>query len=206
MNQQEFLTWLGGDERKAAYFSEYADEILRLRAVGVDTETKSFAEEVYVRRRVTMPDGIALDLIGSTFNVFRLRGVIALVTFQFSLDGKTPVVFHDVFFECLSEEARRFVLLHEMGHVYYGHILQLSEEDFANGVTIPDEPISHEIECEYQADSYAATIMGLEAAVSALGEVRALMEQIPWLCGSDLSEMDLRLDYLEQGKWEEIPA
>ena len=89
------------------------------------------------------------------------------------------IILTDSNFETMSEDAKRFMLLHETGHQVYGHIEQLmgmdQEEILETRMNYIEEGKVMPIELE--ADAYALNFMTKEQVYNALDEIQKVMEE-----------------------------
>ena len=84
------------------------------------------------------------------------------------------------------DELIKFILCHELGHIAHNHSNKYFGPCLAG---------------EYEADSFAASIMGIEAGVSALKKTRGLIDMKYIACPPELLmpaflEIDLRIRHL----------
>ena len=116
------------------------------------------------------------------------------------------LVITDMWFEDLSEETKQFLFSHELGHIYWNHIRPKQRKAaklLHAGVTRTDinAQLRDEVE-EYQADEYAAKIVGAPMAISALFELKGFLEEIGpenLTSGQDgIDELDRRIDNIRR--------
>lgn len=97
----------------------------------------------------------------------KLAGFKAMVAgiqvVQFGLFNYKPLFIYDDLYLDLSEETQEFIKQHELGHFN----LHQSKLLFGGG--------ERDINDEYEADSYAASMVGLDKAIDALEELRGLL-------------------------------
>lgn len=101
------------------------------------------------------------------------------------IDNYVPGLVMDAEFDELSEETQRFIVGHELGHYKY------HQEKVTNPEYIRDT------NDEYEADEYAASIVGFENAIKGLEEIKAKLDEVS--CGMNvagMNETDKRIENL----------
>lgn len=101
------------------------------------------------------------------------------------IDNYVPGLIMDAEFDELSEETQRFIVGHELGHYKY------HQEKVTNPEYVRD------INDEFEADEYAANIVGLENAIKGLEEIKAKLDEVS--CGFNvvgMQEIDKRVENL----------
>ena len=101
------------------------------------------------------------------------------------IDNYVPGLVMDAEFDELSEETQRFIVGHELGHYKYHQ----------EKVTTPE--YVRDINDEYEADEYAASIVGFENAIKGLEEIKAKLDEVS--CGMNvtgMNETDKRIENL----------
>ena len=101
-----------------------------------------------------------------------------------SMEKRTPVIIVDDDFYEFSEETRSFIIGHELGHWFYHQ--HRAEENIEAG-----EYIRH-IEDEFEADSYAAEQIGVEAAIQGLKDLKEALDYNE----DAVKELELRIETL----------
>lgn len=95
-----------------------------------------------------------------------------------------PLLLHDGFFRILSEDTKRFIIQHELGHY------NLQPEIF-------ESKTKRNIELEYEADEYAMNIVGKEIAIKAMNELKEIATIMNFGFKSKaIKEIDLRIENL----------
>lgn len=99
----------------------------------------------------------------------------------------TAVIIVDDQYMAMNEQDRKFVLLHEIGHIAHGH----------GGVF--DKDGKRQLAPEYQADAYAARGLGVEAAINGLYTMRGCVTKglLRFINKSAVKEIDLRIAKLQ---------
>lgn len=97
-----------------------------------------------------------------------------------------PVIMVDYdFIEELDRNTQMFLLYHEMGHY------NLQKDYILNGYT------EREIRLEYEADEYAAKMMGVENAIKALEAAKRAIDEISFGTNTlGMEEIDIRIENL----------
>lgn len=100
----------------------------------------------------------------NSFMIAMLGGIVGMA----SVTGeKELVLMYDDHFLGLDEETRKFVLLHEMGHVINGHL-----DDIINDKKVG---LVRSDKIEFEADLYAANVVGTKVAVRALMDIASVV-------------------------------
>lgn len=110
---------------------------------------------------------------------------IASCTEATFMNGYTmPAIITDGYFRMLSEETQRFIIHHELGHY------NLQPEIFKAQTARNDKH-------EFEADEYSMSIVGKEAAIKALQEIKELLIGINFgLKPANVVEFDRRIENL----------
>lgn len=97
-----------------------------------------------------------------------------------------PVIMVDYdFTEELNRNTQEFLIYHEMGHY------NLQRDYILNGYT------EREIKLEFEADEYAASIMGVENAIKALEDAKKTLDEISFGTNTlGMEEIDIRIENL----------
>ena len=181
-----------------AYIDDMAGEMDRLGDAGLPLDGTCISDNVQESYWIDLPRGTRCELIQSTLTVCVSGGVIAVLTYLTSEGYAEPVIIVDRFFSQLSDRGKRFILAHESGHLYYGHIGSPEDAVAAAGESIEGVAIKHrDVKCEYQADQYAAQINGKKDTIAAMKEIRRLMAKNRWL-DFDVLELNQRIRHLMQ--------
>lgn len=101
------------------------------------------------------------------------------------VEDYVPGLIMDSEFEELSESTQRFIVGHELGHYEY------HQEKVTNPEYIRD------INDEFEADEYSASIIGFESAIKGLEEIKAKLDEVS--CGMNVAgmqEIDIRIENL----------
>ena len=101
------------------------------------------------------------------------------------VEGYVPGLIMDAEFEELSEATQRFIVGHELGHYKY------HQEKVVN----PE--YTRDINDEFEADEYAANIIGFENAIKGLEEIKDKLDEVS--CGMNvtgMAEIDIRIENL----------
>lgn len=101
------------------------------------------------------------------------------------VDNYVPGLVMDSEFEELSYETQRFIVGHELGHYMY------HQEKVVNPEYVRD------INDEFEADEYSASIIGFEAAINGLKEIKEKLDEVS--CGTNIEgmeEIDIRVENL----------
>ena len=101
------------------------------------------------------------------------------------VDNYVPGLVMDAEFEKLSETTQRFIIGHELGHYKY-HQSKVTKPGYVR-----------DINDEFEADEYAANIVGLEIAINALEELKDKLYEVS--CGTNtigINEMETRIENL----------
>lgn len=97
------------------------------------------------------------------------------------------------FVATMSEDERKAIVLHEVGHITHEHLYKISE-----GAVQVVNNIADSVDMELEADQYAATHVGKEVMKSAIEKLiyrgADLIEKIASLCGNQFE----KTEYLDQ--------
>lgn len=112
-------------------------------------------------------------------------GIAGLQIVNFSDIGEVPCIIYDDRFMLLNEESRNFVIYHELGH------FQLQRDILLEGL------VGRKIEFEYEADKYAADVVGKDIALQALKDIKELIYVSSF--GKEkkgIDELNRRIEYI----------
>ena len=140
------------------YFCDVLREYHRRRCIELPVD--SFNSTINNMRWEETEDGFEYVLIHSTEILFRAKLLIAAATY-IELDGgpnPVPAVIVDWVFDHLDTRCQSFFLQHEIGHLKYKHLLKRGKTS----------KLKRDICEEYEADRYAAAVLGTSNAVAAL--------------------------------------
>jgi hypothetical protein len=101
------------------------------------------------------------------------------------VNNYVPGLIMDAEFEELSETTQKFIVGHELGHYKY-HQSKVTNPEYVR-----------DINDEFEADEYAANIVGLEIAITALEEIKDKLDEVS--CGTNtigMNEIDTRIESL----------
>ena len=101
------------------------------------------------------------------------------------VDCYVPAILVDSNFDELTFDSKRFMVAHELGH-YEKHSEKVVNPDYVR-----------DINDEYEADEYAAEMIGYELAIKGLEDVKHILDEMS--CGTNvlgMAEVDLRIENL----------
>lgn len=107
-------------------------------------------------------DGVIVDYAPATLAKFKLA-VAGMQIVQFGIMNLKPRFVYDDLYLQLSEETQEFIKQHEMGHWTLHQNIILS-----GGV-------DRQIEMEFEADEFAATMVGIDVAIKGLRELMDIL-------------------------------
>lgn len=100
-----------------------------------------------------------------------------------------PYIMTDAIFDRMTEETKRFIINHELGHFYChkNKLLGIEESDERNDIM------------EFEADEYSANIVGIENAIKALEEIKETLDILGFGKAKECTnEFDRRIENLKQ--------
>lgn len=100
---------------------------------------------------------------------------LVLLTIE-GVDDYVPAIIMDNDFEELSDNTKRFIIAHELGH-YNHHISKITNPNYVR-----------DINDEFEADEYAASKVGFQSAVFALEELQDKLDEIS--CGMNIAGIE----------------
>ena len=101
------------------------------------------------------------------------------------VDYYVPAILVDDNFDDLTFDSKRFMVAHELGH-YEKHSEKVTKPDYVR-----------DINDEYEADEFAAEMIGYELAIKGLEDVKHILDETS--CGTNIlgmAEVDLRIENL----------
>lgn len=109
-------------------------------------------------------EGFIFDYAPATLAKFKVM-VAGMQVVQFSLFSYKPLFIYDDLYLYLTEETQEFIKHHELGHfnLHKSKLLYGGERN---------------IDDEYEADSYAASMVGLDKAIEGLEELKDLLNTV----------------------------
>ena len=100
-----------------------------------------------------------------------------------------PFIMTDALFDTMTEETKRFIINHELGHFHChkNKLLGIEESNERND------------EMEFEADEYSANIIGIENAIKALKEIKETLDILGFGKARDCTdEFDRRIENLNK--------
>lgn len=182
---------------KDVYVDAIIEEMDRLEEAGYDTEGDGIFPEVNPGTIITLPDGNRIQRYISNLVINHMGAVVAAAVHLVDDDGShEAAIITDCLYDQLSPNAKRYVLAHEAGHIACNHLntssqLLASNED----ICLKNRNIQH----EYDADAYAASILGKEVVLAAMKELWHLMKKNSWI-GFNFKELKDRIRHVKRLK------
>ena len=137
--------------------------------------------------RVAEFDGFGYVIAKSEYSVAKAKSAFAVASIGQMLDGgqQVPIICTDSLYDKASDNLKRFIVAHEIGHFKNGHLE--GNEKTGN--------MKRLIAKEYEADEYAAENIGFSNAVEALREMADVYYRI---VGSKKGRLEIieRIDHL----------
>ena len=181
-----------------AYIDDLEAEMTRLEDAGLPADGGTFHSDVQDITAIKLSDGRICGFVKSSLTLCKLGAISAVTTHLVADNSARKVIIVDRLFEQLSDRCQRWVIAHEAGHIHYGH-LGSAKEAVASAAT--DEDIEgaaikqRDIEKEFAADYYAATVNGKRETIAAMKEFRRLLAKNKWI-EPDPEEINLRIRHL----------
>ena len=120
--------------------------------------------DLFIRPEEITPEGYVLrrNTIGLMINGIGIAGcMIVKIGFR-----PVPYILTDAMFDRMTEETKRFIINHELGHFHChkNKLLGIEESNERNDIM------------EFEADEYSANVVGIENAINALKEIKETMD------------------------------
>lgn len=152
----------------------------------VDAVKDASNDKLFYDREEITPDGYILRK-NTTKLVQSGVAVAGVVLVEFSGEY-VPCIYTDTLYDEMNKNGKDFVIQHELGHFTH------HQETMINGFERNDK-------MEFEADEYAAQIMGYDNAIDGLKELRRMLVTVSLATNKiGITEVDRRIQHLEELK------
>lgn len=143
--------------------------------------------DLFIKPEEITPEGYVIrhNTLGLMSNGISVAGcTIVKIGFR-----PVPFIMTDALFDTMTEETKRFIINHELGHFHChkNKLLGIEESNERND------------EMEFEADEYSANIIGIENAIKALKEIKETLDILGFGKARDCTdEFDRRIENLNK--------